>query len=149
MATYGKGKEYSRVEKVESIYCSTIYRANFAVQFKEFSRHIVPAWFLSNMKMELIKASPRRDKTLFVTSDFAENIVLVRKHELAEQYYHRVEILLLGAVISFTQDGLPGAREELKGAVHNEEDYEAQMPDLQLHQSSYLVSSDYRSVLYR
>ena len=101
------------------------------------------------MKMELIKASPRRDKTLFVTSDFAENIVLVRKHELAEQYYHRVEILLFGAVISFTQDGLPGALEELKGAVHNEEDYEAQMPDLQLHQSSYLVSSDYRSVLYR
>ena len=148
METYGKGKDYSRVKKVESIYCFAIYRANFAVQFKEFSRHIVPAWFLSNMKMELIKASPRRKETLFVTSDFAENIVLVRKHELAEQYYHCVEILLFGAVISFTEDGPIGVREGVEGALHNEGDYEAQMPIHQLHQSSYLVSSDYQLVIY-
>ena len=33
---------------------------------------------------------------MFCTTDFAENIVARRKYELAEQHFHKIEILLLG-----------------------------------------------------
>ena len=70
----------------------------------------------------------RRSQTMFVVADFAENVTVVRKFEVADQYFHRAEILLFGGVISIVIPALiPGSR-----------------ADLQLHTSSHLVSSDYR-----
>ena len=76
------------------------------------------------MKHELQKCRDSRASTLFITSDFAENILIVRKYELSDQYFHCIEILLYGAVASYVKT------EGLGEPV--------------LHQSSYMVSSDYR-----
>ena len=65
---------------------------------------------------------------MFITSDFAENVLVIRKYELADQFFHRIEILLFGAVASFVKAGEEGDQEPT------------------LHQSSYMVSSDYRFV---
>ena len=61
---------------------------------------------------------------MFCTTDFAENIVAHRKYELAEQHFHKTEILLFGAVVSFVEEN------------DNKE--------MTLHQYSYIISSDYR-----
>ena len=100
------------------------FREKFSILFQQFSRHIVPSWFLTNTKLELQKCCSGRASTLFITTDFAENVVVVRKYELSDQYFHRVEILLWGAVTSYmvtSGDGEPS-----------------------ICQFSYMVSSDYR-----
>ena len=63
----------------------------------------MPSWFLSNTKTELITPKESRRKILFITSDFAENVLIVRKYELADQYFHHIEILLFGGVASFVK----------------------------------------------
>ena len=61
---------------------------------------------------------------LFSVTDFAENVVADWKYELSDQHFHKWEILLFGAVLSF-------AVADMNGHV-----------DLQKY--SYMVSSDYR-----
>ena len=45
---------------------------------------------------------------MFCTTDFAENIVAQRKYELAEQHFHKIEILLFGAVLSIIEENDKG-----------------------------------------
>ena len=125
----------------------------FATLFNELARHIVAAWFLSNTKIELIRPLKRRQLILFFTTDFAENILVIRKHELSEQYYHRIEILLFGAVASFVvkvpeiragEANSPEGKEAESQQYGREEDDEQR--GLGLNQRSYMVSSDYRYV---
>ena len=124
METYGKGKAYTRIDIVHTIVTTTEFRQKFQQLFHEFSRHIVPSWFLTNTKLELQKCHASRSRTMFITSDFAENVLIIRKHELAEQFFHRVEILLFGAVVSYITT--------------------SDESDQVLHHASYIVSSDYR-----
>ena len=102
------------------------FKLRFSQLFQEYSHHLLVAWFLSNTKTELQKVSLSRRHILFVTSDFAENVVAKRKHELADQHFHQIEILLFGAVVSYV------------------ECVEDDVPILR--QMSFVVSSDYRWV---
>ena len=122
--TYGKGVPYNRTEPVITEYNLVDFRNKFSVLFHDFSCHIVPSWFLTNTKNELMKPLPRRLAILFSITDFAENVVIDWKYELAEQHFHKREILLFGAVVSF-------AVADMNGHIH-------------LEQYSYMVSSDYR-----
>ena len=124
----------------------------FAILFNNFSKHIIAAWLLTNTKVEMIKPLPRRSLVLFVTTDFAENILVIRKHELADQYFHRIEILLFGAVVSFVVKAPYEEDEEDResiggGLVSRAGDRGSNFEEqsLALHQTSYMVSSDYRS----
>ena len=45
---------------------------------------------------------------MFCTTDFVENIVAQRKYELAEQHFHKIEILLFGAVLSIIEENDKG-----------------------------------------
>ena len=127
METYGKGKAFTRVESICTELSIPQFMASFEQLFQEFSSHIIPSWFLTNTKQELQKCCSSRATTLFITSDFAENVVVVRKYEVSDQYFHRVEILLWGAVASYVV------------TESNEE--------LVLRQESYMVSSDYRCTI--
>ena len=124
--TYSKGAAYSRVEPVTSELSIEEFKLKFSQVFKEYSHHLVVAWFLSNTKGELQKLSLGRLHILFVTTDFAENVVARRKYELADQHFHQIEILLFGAVVSFVVSDDSG--------------------DPILRQMSFMVSSDYRLV---
>ena len=64
---------------------------------------------------------------MFCTTDFAENIVAHRKYELAEQHFHKIEILLFGAVVSIIKENDDGK--------------------MIMHLYSYMISSDYRYYL--
>ena len=121
--TYGKGVQYTRTEPVITEHRLDDFRTKFGLLFHEFSRHLVPSWFLSNTKMEIMKPLPRRLSMLFSVTDFAENVVADWKYELSDQHFYKREILLFGAVLSF-------AVADMNGHV-----------DLQ--QYSYMVSSNY------
>ena len=124
METHGKGKPYTRVDPIKCELTVSQFQQRFGQIFQEYVHHIVPSWYLTNVKHELQKCRDSRASTLFITSDFAENILIVRKYELSDQYFHRNEILLYGAVASYVKTEVSG--------------------ELVPHQSSYMVSSDYR-----
>ena len=105
----------------------TEYHAIFAKQFNAFARHIIASWHLTNTKLEIMKPLECRQSIMFVVTDFAENVLVICKHELADQYFHRAEILLFGSVISFMVKPLDGAA-----------------GDSRLYTVSYMVSSHYR-----
>ena len=133
METYGKGKSYTRTEAVPSLHSPPEFKEKFGLQFSDFCRHILPSWFLTNTKLEVMKPLLRRSHCLVIVTDFAENVTVRSKHELAEQYFHQPEILVFGGVASF---------------LIQPQDAAARDPDLgqdnKLFCSSFIVSSDYR-----
>ena len=123
--THGKGKDFTSIQAVTSQHTIAEYRDKFSIQFKEYTKHIVPSWHLSNTKLEIMRPLERRRHQIFAVSDFPQNVLIIRKHELADQYFHRPEILVFGCVVSFlVKDGNTGL--------------------YRLHTTSYIVSSDYR-----
>ena len=102
---------------------------------------------------------PRRSLSLICTTDFAENNPLIRKQELSEQYFHRVEILLFGAVVSFVVK-VPSGEDDKE--INSTDDNTANLVELGqeeeegvndsvrqrlgLHHQSCMVSSDYRFI---
>ena len=115
------------MDPVETELSVNEFKNMFSKTFPVFSHHIVSSWYLTNVKLELQKPLASRSSILFITTDFAENVLIVRKHELSDQYFHRIEILLFGAVASFVTT--------------------MEMNDPVLKQYSYLVSSDYRYLI--
>ena len=58
--TYGKGTEYSRVESVVTRHTLVEYRKKFGTLLHKCSRHIIPSWFLTNVKVEIMQPMRRR-----------------------------------------------------------------------------------------
>ena len=125
METFGKGKSFSRIVKISTSCSFSNFQLKFLNLFSEFSHHIVPSWFLTNTKFEIMKPLSRRRAKLFLTTDFAENVLIIEKFELADQYFHRTEILLFGGVASFIIEDSEGNQ-------------------LELYRTSYMISSDYK-----
>ena len=125
--TFGKGKDYSRVEPVHTVVSLHIFRRQLGPLLEEYTHHTILAWYLANSKIEIMRPLTRRARVLVVITDFAENVKVIRKHELSDQYFHRPEILLFGAVASVC---LPEGGDQ----------------EIQLLNSSYMVCSDYRLV---
>lgn len=125
--TFGKGKAYSRTEEVKTEVSLQEFKIKLGVLVESYSHHTILSWYLTNCKVEMIRPLARRAGVLFITTDFAENVLVIRKHELSEQFFHRIEILLWGGVVSFL---LPVRGQEQP----------------QLFSSSYMISSDYRLV---
>ena len=99
--TYGKGKSYTRVEKVETELSLSEFLESFREEFSQYAHHIVAAWFLRSTKLELFNPTKERRNTLTIVSDFGEAFLVVRKHETADQFFKRPEVNLHGSVCSF------------------------------------------------
>ena len=93
--TYGKGKDYTRIEPVKTQLSFDDFKQRFKELFRDYAHHIVISWYLANCKLELQVCRPARSKILFIVSDFAENVVVVRKYELSDQYFHRYHPFVL------------------------------------------------------
>ena len=76
-----------------------------------------------------------KEKNLGIVMDFAQNILVIHKHEVAEQYFHRAEILLFGWIASFL---VPSSNVTATKIIN------VGGSEVQLYKSSHLVSSDYR-----
>ena len=74
---------------------------------------------------------------MVVVSDFTENVVIIGKHEVSEQYFHRSEVMLFGAVV----DILVSGGDMIDG--HPDATMESELEKKNL-RTSYMVSSDYR-----
>ena len=113
--TYGKGKPYTRTEKVETELSLSEFRALFQDEFTKYAHHIVAAWFLRSTKLELFKPSQERKSVLTIVSDFGEAYLVVKKHETSDQFFKRPEVSIHGSVCTFlVPDQVGDSNETLK-----------------------------------
>ena len=124
--TYGKGKTYTRIEKVETELTLEEFVAQFRSEFASYAQHIVAAWFLRSTKQELIHPKKKRPSVLTIVSDFGETFLVVGKHETSDQYFKRPEVNLHASVCNFQVPKV----DEGDGIEFKE------------HSFSYIVSSD-------
>ena len=99
--TYGKGKPYTRTEKVETELTLSEFLAAFREDFTNYAHHIVAAWFLRSTKLELFQPSQERKSVLTIVSDFGEAYLVVKKHETSDQFFKRPEVNIHGSVCTF------------------------------------------------
>ena len=92
--TYGKGKPYTRMEKIVTDYSFEEYKALLRKEFLSYGEHTLSSWLLRATKLEAFAPSEMRSSTLTITSDFGEAIQIVGKNETSDQFYHRPEVRL-------------------------------------------------------
>lgn len=99
--TYGTGKPYSRMEKIELELSLTDFLESFRKEFMKYAHHIVAAWFLRSTKLAFFNPSINRKSILTIISDFGEAYLVIGKHETADQFFKRREVNIHGSVCSF------------------------------------------------
>ena len=114
--TYGTGKAYTRVEKIEVELRLQDFLELFMKEFQHYGHHIVAAWFLRSTKLALFRPFEERQDVLTIISDFGEAFLVIGKHETADQFFKRREVNLPGSVCTFL---LPVVAED--GGVKHEE----------------------------
>jgi hypothetical protein len=114
--TYGTGKAYTRVEKIEVELSLQDFLELFMKEFQHYGHHIVAAWFLRSTKLALFRPFEERQDVLTIISDFGEAFLVIGKHETADQFFKRREVNLHGSVCTFL---LPVVAED--GGVKHEE----------------------------
>ena len=99
--TFGKGKPYTRTDKIENEMDLSEFLSSAKEEFTEFGHHIVAAWFLRSTKLEVFSVSHRRASILTIVSDFGEAYLVESKHETSDQFFKRREVNLHGSVCDF------------------------------------------------
>lgn len=91
-------KPYTRMDKVVTDLNLTAFLVMFKNEFAKFSEHQVVAWFLSNTKNLAFSKSQMEPHILTQNADFAQNLLHIKKHETAEEYFKRKQTTLHGLV---------------------------------------------------
>ena len=99
--------------------------ASFLEKFRDafpgYVEHVVLSWYLRNAKSEAFALATMPTHMASLVADFAQNIQVVKRWEVAEEYFHRPEIALHGI--------LSGMRSACDGKHH---------------QTSHITTCDYR-----
>lgn len=93
--TYGKGKPFTRIEKVVTDYELKEFMERLRDEFIHYGEHTLTSWFLRSTKLEAFGPSKARSATVTITSDFGEAIQIVGKRETSDQFYHRPEVAII------------------------------------------------------
>ena len=101
METYGTGKPYTRVDKIELELSFDEFSSSLRAEFAKYAHHILAAWFLRSTKLALFSPFKERQSVLTIISDFGEAFLVIGKHETAEQFFKRKEVNLHGSVCTF------------------------------------------------
>ena len=90
--TFGKGKPFTRVEKVATTYTFKDFLIVLRKEFSSFAEHTLSYWFLRATKLEAFAPAESRVAMATITADFGEAIQIVAKRETSDQFYHRPEV---------------------------------------------------------
>ena len=93
--TYGKGKPFTRTEKIVTDYTFDEFKGLLRNEFLHYGEHTMSYWLLRSTKLEAFAPSEARSTTVTITSDFGEAIQIVGKRETSDQFYHRPEVTLI------------------------------------------------------
>ena len=90
--TFGKGKPFSRVEKIATNLSFKDFMAALRKEFSIYGEHTLSYWYLRATKIEAFSPAQCRANVATITADFGEAIQIVGKRETSDQFYHRPEV---------------------------------------------------------
>ena len=124
---------YTKMEKVVRDLDPASFIEKFSEDFPRFSEHQIIAWYLANTKNVAFMAKNIPDHMLTGISDFAQNLLHIRKHETSEEYFKRPQTALHGTLSGISK------------AITNEDGSISYVG----HRFTQLTSSDYRFYIYK
>ena len=124
---------YTKMEKVVRDLDPASFIEKFSEDFPQFSEHQIIAWYLANTKNVAFMAKNIPDHMLTGISDFAQNLLHIRKHETSEEYFKRPQTALHGTLSGISK------------AITNEDGSISYVG----HRFTQLTSSDYRFYIYK
>ena len=93
---------YNRMEKVVTDLNLDGFLTRFRSDFPKYSEHQIVCWFLSNTKQVAFSKSYMSRHIMSQTGDFAQNLLHIKKHETAEEYFKRKQTTLHVLVVGIT-----------------------------------------------
>ena len=119
---------YTKMEKVVSDLDPKSFIDKLVEDFPKFSEHQMIAWFLANTKNTAFLPKNIPEHMLTGVSDFAQNLLHIRKHETSEEYFKRPQTALHGTMCGISK------------VIVNEDGSTSHVG----HRFTQLTSSDYR-----
>ena len=112
-------KKYKKTEKIETDMVVQDFIDKFILDFPGYSKHTLEAWFLNVLKNAAFSPSNQPSHSMNCVSDFAQNLLLDKKHEVSEEYFHKTQTALFATVTSITsqirtEDGSLGEKEKVQ-----------------------------------
>ena len=108
-------KAYKKTDKIETEMDMADFVAKFVQDFPAFSKHTLEAWFLNAVKNAAFSGENQPSHVMVCVSDFAQNLQVEKKHEVAEEYFHKSQIALFATVSTINKDhpeDQPGERNQ-------------------------------------
>ena len=96
--------EYKKTEKVETEKSLEEFIAAFTGDFITYAQHTLEAWYLTTVKNAAFSSNYQPSFALHCVSDFAQNLLVEKKQEVSEEYFHKKQIALFGTVSSITKE---------------------------------------------
>ena len=90
-----------RTDKVVTDMSIREFENAFKSNFSDYVEHLVIAWYLRNAKTEGLSPQSLPEHMIWMIGDFAQNILVIKRHETAEEYFKRPEIALHGIISGF------------------------------------------------
>ena len=97
-------KVYKKTDKIETEMVMSDFVAKFSNDFPGFCKHTLEGWFLNATKNAGFSNANQPAHALVCVSDFAQNLLVEKKHEVAEEYFHKSQIALFATVSTICKE---------------------------------------------
>ena len=96
---YKEGKQpYKKMEKSYQDMTVPEFIARFVKDFQLYSQHEEESWFLNTVKNAAFSKNYMPKHALSQVMDFAQNLVLEKRHAISEEYFHKKQVALAATV---------------------------------------------------
>ena len=97
--TIKEGKQpYKKMEKTLTDLPVEEFIDRFITEFPSYSQHEVESWFLNAVKNAAFSKGYMPSHAIGQVMDFAQNLVLEKRHAISEEYFHKVQVALAATV---------------------------------------------------
>ena len=93
-------KAYKKTDKVLTDMQMDAFIEQFISDFDDYAKHTVEYWFLNAVKIEAFDPKSQPSHAIVGVSDFAQNLQVEKKVEMAEEHFHKGQIALFATVVS-------------------------------------------------
>lgn len=97
--TIKEGKQpYKKMVKVLIDLPVEQFITRFVDEFPSYSQHEVESWFLNAVRNAAFSNGYMPRHTIAQVTDFAQNLVLEKRHAISEEYFHKTQVALAATV---------------------------------------------------
>ena len=119
--TVKEGKQpYKKMEKTMSDLPVQEFINRFIAEFPAYSQHEVESWFLNVVKNAALSNGYMPSHVISQVTDFAQNLVMEKRHAISEEYFHKAQVALAATVtkVSTPIRNEEGSNESQKSVEH-------------------------------